>query len=249
MTENVMRTWRSALLAASFLASPVAAVMGGAGCDKNPDTATPAACTFPKSCLVLDGGPPPIDGTKPIPVQNCIAVAARAILTIEQQVGALGVKSATSPTVKGIAQQMNDDFTAALADLDSLAPGLGLDFTFDCPDKEAATALVQPALTQLQSLSGAAFDQQFVTLEGVALQQALDFYNEELIANANSGAFKNSLRYERWRFAGDGGAAVVKLFAPDASCPSPAVAPAGASPTCLGIIAEMMALTDGGGAD
>jgi predicted outer membrane protein len=244
-----MRTWRSALLAASALAGPAAAVTGGAACGKNADTAAPAACTFPASCLVLDGAPPPIDGTKAIPVQNCIAVAARAILTIEQQVGALGAQSATSPAVKAIAQQMNDDFTAALADLDALAPKLGLDFTFDCPEREAATALVQPAWTQLQSLSGAAFDEQFVNLEGIALQQALDFYNEELVANANSGAFKNSLRYERWRFAGDGGTAIVKLFAPGTSCPSPAVAPASASTTCLGIVAEMMALTDAGGAE
>jgi hypothetical protein len=233
----------------SFLASTLAAVMGGGACAKNPDTAAPPACTFPKSCLVADSAPPPIDGTKPIPVQNCIAVAARAILTIEQQAGALGAQSAVSPTVKAIAQQMNVDFTAALGDLDSIAPGLGIDFTFDCPEKEAAIALVQPALTQLQSLSGAAFDQQFVSLEGAALQQALDFYNEELVANANSGVFKNSLRYERWRFAGDGGAAIVKLLAPDASCPSPAVAPPGASPTCLGIVAEMMALADDGGAE
>jgi len=241
-----MRTWQSALLAASVVAGPVAAVVGGAACSKNPDTAAPAPCTFPTSCVVLDGAPPAIDGTKAIPVQSCIAVAARAILSVEQQVGALGAQSATSPTVRAIAQQMNDDFTAALADLDSIAPKLGIDFTFDCPEKEAATALVQPALTQLQSLSGPAFDQQFVSLEGASLQQALDFYNEELVANANSGTFKNSLRYERWRLAGDGGTAVVKLFPPGTSCPSPAVAPAGASTTCLGIVAEMMALTDGG---
>jgi predicted outer membrane protein len=243
-----MTRWQSALLAASFAVGPVAAVPATA-CSKNPDRAAPAACTLPTSCLVLDGAPSPIDGTKPIPVQDCIAVAAKTILTTEQQVGALAAQSGTSPTVKAIGQQMNDDFTAALADLDALVPKLGLDFTFDCPEKAAATAIVQPALTQLQSLSGADFDQQFVSLEGAALAQALDFYNEELIANANSGAFKTSLRYERWRFAGDGGTAVVKLFADDASCPSPAVAPAGASATCLGIIAEMMALTDGGGAE
>jgi len=225
------------------------AVLVGAACSKNEDTAAAAPCTFPKACLVLDAAPPQIDGTRPIPVQNCIAVAAKTILTIEQQAGALGATSAVDPTVRAVAQQMNDDFTAAIADLDSIAPSLGIDFTYDCPDKETAASLVQPALTQLQSSSGAGFDQQFVSLESAALQQALDFYNEELIANANSGAFKNSLRFERWRFAGDGGTAVVKLFAPDASCPSPAVATAGASPTCLGIVAEMMALADGGGVD
>ena len=215
-------------------------VFAAGGCTKNPLERSAAVCKFPTSCFVVDAAPPQIDGTKPIPVQDCIAAAARAVLTVEQQVGMLGQTSATDPTVRAVAQQMAEDFTAALANLDQVSPGLGINSSFDCPDREQAAGLVQPALTQLQALHGAAFDAQFLSLEAAALQQVLDFYNEELIGNANSGVFKTSLQYERWRFTGDAGIPVVKLFAPDASCPSPAVAPSGASQTCLGVVSEMM---------
>jgi predicted outer membrane protein len=256
--EISMKIWRLRILISALCAGPAAGSLAVAGCDRNPQEATPPSCKFPTACLVTDAAPPQIDGTKPIPVQDCIAASARAILTTEQRVGMLGQTSATDPTVKAIATQMTADFTAALADLDAISPGLGINKMFDCSDKEQAAGLVQPALAQLQTLSGAAFDAQFVSLEAAALQQVLDFYNEELIANANSGAFKTSLRYERWRIAGDGGTAVTTLFPADASCPSPAVAPSGARPTCLGVIAEMTAVqalsgagsgaTDGGGA-
>jgi hypothetical protein len=188
-------------------------------------------------CVVLDAAPAALDGTKPIPVQDCIAAAARAILTVEQQVGMLGQTSGSDPNIKALAKQMADDFTAALAEFDSKSTSLGINKMFDCADKEVALGLVQPALTQLQSLTGTAFDQQFVSLEANALQQVLDFYNEELVANANSGTFKTILRNERWRFAGDGGVAVLKPL--DASCPLPELAN-GASPTCLGVVPEML---------
>jgi len=242
-----MKIWRLRILVSALCAGPAVGILAAAGCDKNPQEATPPSCKFPTACLVSDAAPPQIDGTRPIPVQDCIAAAAREILTIEQQVGMLGQTSATDPTVRAIAAQMTADFTAALADLDAISPGLGINKMFDCPDKERAAGLVQPALAQLQTLSGAPFDAQFVSLEAAALQQVLDFYNEELIANANSGTFKTSLRYERWRIAGDGGTAVTTLFPADASCPSPAVAPSGARPTCLGVIAEMMAVQAVGG--
>jgi len=249
-----MKTWRMLILMLTLSAGPILGAIGSTGCQKNPEEKTPAACKYPTACLQSDAGQPQTGNTKPIPVQDCIAAAARAVLTIEQQVGMLGETSATDPAVKAVAKQMTDDFTAALANLSDVSPGLGIDASFDCPDKEQAAGLVQPALTQLQTLQGAAFDAQFVSLEAAALGQVLDFYNAELIGNANSGVFKTSLQYERWRFAADGGVPVVKLFAPDASCPSPAVAPTGALQTCLGIVAEMMTVQSlsamlNGGAD
>jgi hypothetical protein len=239
MTSTV-KTWRAVFLMATASAGPALVMVGAGGCTKTPLERSPAVCKYPTSCLMLDAAPPQIDSTKPIPVQDCIAAAARTVLTIEQQVGMLGQTSATDPTVRAVGQQMAEDFAAALANLDQVSPGLGINPAFDCSDKEQAAGLVQPALTQLQALHGAAFDAQFLSLEAATLQQVLDFYNEELIGNANSGVFKTSLQYERWRFTGDAGVPVVKLFAPDASCPSPAVAPTGAGQTCLGVVPEMM---------
>jgi len=255
-----MKTWQSRILVSALGGGSLLALFAAAACKSStpagatPDGSAPedgsapgdgstpdggATCTPGTTmCVVLDAAPPPTDGTKPIPVQDCIAAAARAILTVEQQVGALGQTAATDPNVKAVAQQMAADFGASLAELDAKSVSLGIN-KIDCPDKEAATGLVQPAFMQLQALTGAAFDQQFVSLEGAVLQQVLDFYNDELIANANSGTFKTILRNERWRFAADGGVAVLKLFAPDASCPLPALAN-GATPTCVGVVAEMM---------
>lgn len=232
------------VLRSSLFAGAVLGPLSGMGCSKNPQEPLPSACAFPTTCLVSDAASADIDGTKPIPVQDCIAAAARAILTTEQQIGILGQMSASDPTVKAVAQQMSEDFTTSLVgpasgnDLASISTALEINPQFDCPDKEQALGLVMPVLTQLQTLSGAAFDQQFVDLEAAALQKVLDFYNEELIANANSGAFKTSLRYERWRTAGDGGIPITAI--PDAACPSPVVASPRASPMCLGVVPEMM---------
>lgn len=236
----IVKTLRAAVLMATAIAAPALVIVGAGGCTKNPLERSAAVCKVPTSCLVLDAAPPQIDSTKPIPVQDCIAAAARTVLNIEQQVGMLGQTSATDPTVKAVATQMAEDFAVALANLDEVSPGLGINPAFDCSDREQAAGLVQPALMQLQALHGAAFDAQFLTLEAAALQQVLDFYNEELIGNANSGVFKTTLQYERWRITGDAGVPVVKLFAPDASCPSPAVAPSDVTQTCLGVVPEML---------
>jgi uncharacterized protein DUF4142 len=246
MRTRAMKPRVRGVLRTSLFAGAVLGPFTCMACRKNPQEPSPSACPFPTTCLVSDAAAADIDGTKPIPVQDCIAAAARAILTTEQQIGMLGQMSASDPTVKAVAQQMSEDFTTSLIgpasgnDLASISTALEINPQFDCPDKEQALGLVMPVLTQLQTLSGAAFDQQFVELEAAALQQVLDFYNEELIANANSGAFKTSLRYERWRIAGDAGIPVTAI--PDASCPSPAVASTGVSPTCLGIVPEMMAV-------
>jgi hypothetical protein len=245
--EIFMKTWQNRILVSTLCGGSAIGLVAAAGCESKNPTTTNDAGAQPESgpgcmagtvmCVVEDAAPQ-IDGTKPIPVQDCMAASARAILTIEQQVGMLGQMSASDPTVKAVAKQMTDDFTAALAELDARSPGLGINKMADCSDKEFATGLVQPALTQLQALTGPAFDQQFVSLEGAALQQVLDFYNSELIANANSGTFKTILRNERWRFAADGGVAVLKPFAPTprARCLCRRMAPAkpvsGSSPRC-----------------
>ena len=171
-----MKTWKTVTLVLTLGVGPVLGIFGAAGCQKNPLEKTPAACKFPTSCFVSDAAPPQVDGTKPIPVQDCIAAAARAILTIEQQVGMLGQTSATDPTVKAVAQQMSDDFGAAIVNLNNVSPGLGINEAFDCPDKELAAGLVQPALTTTANAAwGAAFDAQFVSPGGGgALEQALD---------------------------------------------------------------------------
>jgi hypothetical protein len=180
MTSTV-KTWRAVFLMATASAGPALVMVGAGGCTKTPLERSPAVCKYPTSCLMLDAAPPQIDSTKPIPVQDCIAAAARTVLTIEQQVGMLGQTSATDPTVRAVGQQMAEDFAAALANLDQVSPGLGINPAFDCSDKEQAAGLVQPALTQLQALHGAAFDAQFLSLEAAALQQVLDFYNEPTV--------------------------------------------------------------------
>jgi hypothetical protein len=223
------------ILGASMVASSSLGLFAVPGCDKNPDA---VLCNSqPVACVAADAAPPRLDGTLPIPVQDCIAAAATEILVTEQKVGALAQTSGSDPNVKGLGTQMEGDFAAAETSLHAAYQGLAINAGFDCPEVHQAAAIVEPPLASLQGLSGAAFDQQFIQLEGTALDQARDFYNSALVANANSGNFKDLLRQERWRFTADGGGAVLKVV----SCPAPTQADGG-GPTCLGIVPEWLAL-------
>jgi hypothetical protein len=238
--EKLMNRRLRRALGGAVAASVPLALLSAPGCDKNPDA---VVCkTQAVACVAADAAPPRLDGTLPIPVQDCIAAAATEVLVTEQKVGVLAQTSGSDPNVKALGKQMADDFAAAAASLHAAYQGLAINAGVDCAEVHQATAIVEPPLMALQGLSGTAFDQQFIATESTALDQARDFYNSALVANANSGNFKDLLRQERWRFTADGGGAVLKVI----SCPAPTQADGG-SPTCFGIVPEWLAVVALGG--
>jgi hypothetical protein len=239
MKRRVRRTL-AALLWSGAAAGMVAAaaIVPASGCKGDNENLKPCLATYP-ACTVSDAGPP-ADGPPLIPFAECVAAAAREILTTELKIAMLGQKSA-DPNVKAAADLMAADFTAALADLDAVEARQTIVEVMDCDEKKQAVALVEPTLMTLQNLTGPAFDQQFASVAGMALADVLTFYNFKLIGNVNSGDFKTSLRFERLRSV-DSGAPVAKFPSGTTSCPPP---------TCLGIAAEraaLNALAGGGGA-
>jgi hypothetical protein len=227
-------------LGVSTTASAFSALLLAPGCNKNPDaTLCPSQSV---ACVAADAAPPTLDGSQPIPVQDCIAAAATEVLATEHRVGALAAMNGASPNVRALGQQMADDFAAAETSLHAAYQSLAIANGVDCAEVHQAAAIVEPPLTTLQGLSGGAFDTQFLALEATALDEARDFYNSALVANANSGNFKDLLRQERWRFTADGGGAVLKVV----TCPAPTQGDGG-TPTCLGIVPEWLAVVGLGG--
>ncbi len=224
----MQRRARRILAAWTCMASAVAAV-AAVGCQSSETTPIPddsgaaadtgspvdagdsSSCAAPHAaaCIISDAR---ADG--PCPLNECIAAAARAAIAGEAKIAELAQSRATAPAVKAIADQMVSELSADDAP-DPSGPGLaaaegrqGIK-EIACDTSNAIAAQLDASYAALASLSGAAFDKQFVCSQRADLSSVKHLYNYTLNPCASISDFKVSIRYERGRSLDGGGAGFV----------------------------------------
>lgn len=182
----------------SLFAFACAALAAGCTREPNPDIENPpsdAGRAFP---LTADtgGGAQPAGGAPAAPGQMTdanIAAVASASNQDEIQTSQIALQKATRPEVRQFAQRMVDEHTRVEQEMRQALQAKGMQPQDNALSQQMKQTM-SAALQQLQTASGAAFDQAYIAHQVQSHQATLQALQTQLIPNARDPQLKQMLQ-------------------------------------------------------